>query len=90
MISLLILITDFITAHQTHIIYRSGPIPGDFDKLAQFSIVAGILVTTNYIFGILIWCIPALLGLIPAGAGDLFIRLVWSIKCFRVKKKRSS
>jgi len=65
MISNLILITDFISAHQADIIYRSGPTPGDFDKLAQFSIVAVILVTINYIFGILIWCIPALLGLIP-------------------------
>jgi cation:H+ antiporter len=56
------------------IAYRGWPILGDIDKVAQFSIVIGILVTAIYICGILIRRTPRLPG---AGIGSFLVLAVY-------------
>ncbi|MCP4181831.1 MAG: sodium:calcium antiporter [Hyphomicrobiales bacterium] len=56
------------------IAYRSGPLLANADKVAQFSIVTGILVTTIYITGILIRSTPRLFG---AGIDSLLVLVVY-------------
>ena len=56
------------------IAYRPGPILAAADKVAQFSIVTGILVTAIYIAGILVRRTPRLFG---AGIDSLLVLVVY-------------
>ena len=54
--------------------YRGGPILAEVDKVAQFSIVTGILVTAIYISGILIRRTPRMFG---AGIDSILVLTVY-------------
>lgn len=56
------------------IAYRKGPILAEFDNLAQFSIVTGILVTAIYIAGILIRRTPRMFG---AGVDSILVLTIY-------------